>query len=284
MKNMSSNLQAFIFTLTCLSIFAGCNSDVRREGLGGGALAPVKVTLLRESSQGEDSGSSGASAGPKITEFGTIVGKISVNGSIPSLSPLLAQGATTKDSICAAEAVPNQTVVGAGGGLGNVFIYLKKVPNVDVPEPPQDPLLIDQKGCVFIPHTLVVQTGRPVILKNSDPVAHNVNIKGSANQFNSTIPPGGQSEYAFQLTERLPANSVCDFHSWMSAYVLPVDHPWAATSSEDGSFRIENVPAGKMEFAVWHEKVGYIERSLVVDVAPNVDSQMSVSVDSAKLQ
>ncbi|TWT57313.1 hypothetical protein KOR42_06730 [Thalassoglobus neptunius] len=267
-------------------ILSGCDSSVRREGFGGGALSPVKVTLLREAGSGDEEAQSESTAGPKITEFGTLSGRITVSGSIPTLAPLLAQGAATKDAICSAEAVPNQTVVGSDGGLGNVFVYLRRVPNVDVPAPKEEPVVFDQKGCVFVPHAQVVQTGQKVILKNSDPVAHNVNVKGFAGSFNSTVPPNNQSdvETTFSAAEKVPAGVICDFHNWMQAYVFPVDHPWATTSNPDGSFTIENVPAGKMEFVIWHEKLGYIERSVEVEIPAGGESApLELSVDAADL-
>lgn len=272
------------FVLVAVSLMVGCDANIRREGVGGGALAPVKVTLLRDGDTGTDSGAEAVAAGPKITEFGTVTGRISINGNAPQLADLVAKGSAQKDAICSAEAVPNQTVVSENGGLGNVFVYLRKVPNVDVPAPSQEPVEIDQKGCVFIPHALVVQTGQPVLLKNSDPVAHNVKVQGRANTYDGTINPGGSSTHVFSLAESAPAPAVCNFHSWMAATVFPVAHPWAVISSPDGSFKIENVPAGKMEFVIWHEKIGYIERNLVVDIPANGEAApIAVAVDAADL-
>jgi hypothetical protein len=49
----------------------------------------------------------------------------------------------------------------------------------------------------------------------------------------------------------------CNYHPWESAYVLPLDHPYVAISTMDGTFRIPKLPVGQWEFQVWHEKVGY---------------------------
>ncbi|MDB4802693.1 hypothetical protein OAH05_02065, partial [bacterium] len=138
-------------TLTVCSVLtfslSGCDPEVRREGLGGGALTPVKVTLLREAKEGEAGAASESTAGPKITEFGTVTGRISVDGALPTLPSLLAQGQATKDLVCSEKKIENQTVVGTDGGLGNVFIYLRRVPNVDVPAPSEEQLIVDQQGC-----------------------------------------------------------------------------------------------------------------------------------------
>ena len=270
--------------LCTFALLAGCDSSVRREALGGGAITPVKVTLLRDDAGGSDGGSSAADAGPKITEFGTVTGRITVNGTLPQLPDLVAKGSAQKDAICSANTIENESIQGTDGGLGNVFVFLKKVPNVDVPAPSEEAVEIDQKGCVFVPHAVLVQTGQPVIFKNSDPVAHNVKVQGRANTYDGTINPGGQSNYTFQLAESTPAGAICNFHSWMSAVVFPMSHPWGVITALDGTFRIENVPAGKMEFAIWHEKIGYVERGLVVDVPANGEaSPIAVAVDAANL-
>ncbi len=38
-----------------------------------------------------------------------------------------------------------------------------------------------------------------------------------------------------------------------------------------------------MEFVVWHEKTGYVERSLKIDVVPDQTVEVPVKVPAAKL-
>ncbi|TWT57314.1 hypothetical protein KOR42_06740 [Thalassoglobus neptunius] len=213
------------------------------------------------------------------------IGRVTVKGAAPDLPPLLAKGAPTKDQICSEHAVPNETVVASeGGGLANVFVYMKKPPRSGIPEPGDEAAVIDQDGCVFVPHAAILRVGQKVDLKNSDPVAHNVNVKGFANQFNNTIPPGSNQEYSFQAAERLPANVVCDFHNWMSAWVLPLEHPWGGVTDADGYFEITNLPEGEWEFVVWQEAVGYVERSVKIKAAPNSPPiEINFEVDASKL-
>ena len=220
-----------------------------------------------------------------VTGPATFRGRVSVKGSVPELTPLLAKGATTKDQICAAEAVPNQKyVVSADGGLANAFVYMKKAPKSGIPDVPEESVVIDQQGCVFIPHVAIARVGQNVELKNSDPVAHNVNVKGVANQFNNTIPPNNSASVEFEYADRFPAPTVCDFHNWMSAFVLVLDHPWAAVTDENGDFEITGLPDGTWDFVIWHESVGYIERSVKVTAKQNsAPITMDFEVAAAKL-
>lgn len=276
-----------VLTACTLLLCCSCSKSDRREGIGGGALSNVSVTLLTEaSSDNEAETASEAASAAKIESFGTFKGRVFVTGNVPALAPLVAQGQQVKDAICSVHAVPNESViVGSNSGLANVFVFLNKVPNVDVPEPPADPVLIDQKGCKFVPHASIIRVGQPLKMINTDPVAHNVKLTGVAMSFNSTIPGGDETgvETRYQRPERGPIPMACDFHGWMQAYQLAVSHPWAALTKEDGTFEITGVPAGDMEFVVWHEKAGKIEGKLIVNVPADGVAEKEIEVKAAAL-
>ena len=46
------------------------------------------------------------------------------------------------------------------------------------------------------------------------------------------------------------------FIPWMAAYIGVVDHPFFAVSGDDGSFSINNLPAGDYTLEAWHETFG----------------------------
>lgn len=231
----------------------------------------------------------GTAAAAEVIEggFGTIKGKIIVQGNFTPLPPLFAQNAAPKDNaICGAQAAPNETVIVNDGGLANTFVYMSRLPRgIEVPEP-GDAAEFDQKHCVFIPHALVVQTGQLIRVLNDDAVAHNTHTYPKRNSpFNQTVAPNDRSGISLTYTrpETLPLQVGCDIHPWMVAYHLPVDHPWATVSAADGTFEIKNVPSGKHEFKVWHGKAGELERALSVTVKPDETTEVNVEVAVAKL-
>ncbi len=283
MRNLNQ-LTCGLVALALLPV-VGCE-----RGLGGGAYSESQVALIISSTEGGSAGEapSGDSGAPAaVAGFGTIKGTIVVDGAAPALPMLLGKGQATKDAICAVNGVPNESVIAdASGGLANVFIYLKKVPaGVEVPPAPSDKIVFDQKGCIFIPHTFVARVGQTINITNSDPVAHNVHTFSNTKSLNSAIQGNDTkgTDLVYDKAENLPIKTVCDFHAWMDSYHLVVDHPWAALTGPDGSFEIQGVPAGKMEFVVWHEKVGYVERSLKIDVVPDQTVEVPVKVPAAKL-
>lgn len=200
------------------------------------------------------------------TEFAAFKGQVKVDGSVPALPPLKAAGdPTVQDKICVAKAIPDDSViVGAEGGLANVFVFAKKLPaGVKAPPPPTEPAVLDQQGCRFVPQAMVFQTGQPLLMKNSDTVSHNVRTTAIAMPINQIIGPSNTTGIAvtYKKPERLPVQTKCDIHAWMLAYHLPLDHPYAAVTDADGKFEIPNLPAGDWEFIVWHGKAGNIARS-----------------------
>ncbi|MFN2386901.1 MAG: carboxypeptidase-like regulatory domain-containing protein, partial [Thermoanaerobaculia bacterium] len=48
----------------------------------------------------------------------------------------------------------------------------------------------------------------------------------------------------------------CDVHRWMGAYAAVLNHPFFATTGDQGTFEIKNLPAGTYVVEAWHEKYG----------------------------
>ncbi len=224
---------------------------------------------------------------PVTGGFGTIRGRVVVQGEFTALPPIYEKNAAPKDpAVCGIESAPNQSAVVNNGGLANVFIYLGKVPkDVEIPAPPAT-VEFDQRHCVFAPHVLVVQTGQLIKVLNDDAVAHNTHTYPKRNTpFNKTVAPNDRAgiELTYGRPETQPLQVGCDIHPWMIAYHLPVDHPWATVSAADGSFEIRNVPSGSHEFKIWHEKGGELERALAITVKPNETVEIEIPVATSKL-
>ena len=264
---------------------SGCGKA--RTGLGHGASTEPKVTVLLAEGGGAGAAAATPAASAAIAGYGTFKGRVVVNGTVPTLQPLLAQGAPTKDAICAQQTIPDESVVvGPNNGLANVFIYLKKVPGGEIPPPPTEPGVVDQKGCRFVPHAAIFRVGQPLLFKNADSVAHNTAFgPQSSSTFNQSVTANDRTGvgYKYDKPEAVPVRAKCDFHAWMGSYHLPLTHPWAAVTAEDGSFEIKGVPGTAVEFVVWHEKADYINRGLKVTIPVDGEITQEITVDAAKL-
>jgi plastocyanin len=194
-------------------------------------------------------------------EWGTIKGRFLYGGDAPSAAEIKAD----KDiEVCGKHKLVNEELaVGADKGLANVVVFVRdkgvKVHSDAAAEAKAAKVVLDNKDCRFSPHVVVVHTGQPLIIKNSDTVGHNSNVAAIKNPpSNSLIPAGGESSIPFANEEAIPAQVTCNIHPWMKAWVVVRPNPYAAVSAADGSFEIKNVPAGEVELQLWHEKAGYI--------------------------
>jgi plastocyanin len=271
-----------LFTGVTVLCSSGCTE--RLQGIGGGALTPVKVTVLRDANADAGDGTQTQSAPVEtVAGYGTLKGRVTISGALTPRPMLVTVGqAGIADAVCTQNGVPNESVlVSADGGLANVFVYLKKAPNIELPPASTEPVVVDQQGCKFVPHAAIVRVGQTLRMINSDPAAHNVSLPAIG--FNQTISKGQEQLFPIKSKSANPVGMTCSFHGWMSGNVLFVDHPWAVVTGPDGSFEIKGVPAGNMEFVVWHEKAGLVERSLKINIPVDGVAEQAIAVDAGKL-
>ena len=206
-----------------------------------------------------------SATGASAQEWGSLTGRLVLDGSAGDPAEIT----VTKDTeYCGPHKPVDETVVvGETGGLTNAFIYLylkrgKTVPvHPDLESTPTEPAVLDNKGCRFEPHVLVLQTGQPLEITNSDRgIGHNTNAQLLSNPaFNETVSNDSPIKKTFEKAEAYPASVSCNVHPWMKAHLLIRNNPYMANTGEDGSFEIKNIPAGEHDFIFWHESVGNLK-------------------------
>lgn len=152
------------------------------------------------------------------------------------------------------------------GKLANVFVTLKSgVDASKVPPVPATPVELDQRGCVYLPRVVGLRVGQTLAIKNSDPAAHNVNLKAQRNKSSNRSMGIGQKPLEFVFdTRELDILVKCDIHPWMGAQVHAETHPWFAVSDEDGRARISGIPPGEYTVEARHEELGTLVGQLTV--------------------
>ena len=153
-------------------------------------------------------------------------------------------------------------VTSAAGGLGNVFVKL--VGSFPAMPVPAQPVVIDQRGCFYVPRMIGARVGQVLRIKNSDNLLHNVHsLTAKSNAFNVGQPMAGM-QYDFRLKDEEMLHVKCDVHRWMTAFVGVVNHPYFAVSDMTGAFEIDNVPAGTYTIQAWHERYGPVKQTVRV--------------------
>jgi hypothetical protein len=107
--------------------------------------------------------------------------------------------------------------------------------------------------------------------KTKDGVLHNPHgyeVKGSSNttMFNKPLPTKGQViTEKVKLRKHDSAMKVeCDQHGFMQVWFFPVENPYYVIDGNDGTFTIDQVPAGKYEVEAWHPILGHQEKEVTV--------------------
>lgn len=112
---------------------------------------------------------------------------------------------------------------------------------------------LDQRGKRFVPHVIVVQRGSEVDFPNSDPFFHNVFSLYDGKRFDLGLYASGESRPV--LFNRPGVSYIfCNIHPQMSAIVVALDTPYFGTSDRAGNITISDVPEGRYNLRVWHER------------------------------
>lgn len=196
---------------------------------------------------------------------GTVSGKVSYAGTAPKPRPVR----MSSDPLCMKEGAgvtSEVLLVGPGNGLQNSFLYVKDGLAGKTFPAPKTPVVIDQKGCRYVPHVIGVQVGQPVDILNSDPTLHNVHAIAKQNkEFNFGQPNKGMKTTRIFDKPEIMVPLRCDVHGWMNAYAGVVPHPFFAVSAADGSFTIKGLPPGAYTIEAWHERLGTQTMKVTVD-------------------
>ena len=226
--------------------------------------------------------SSSFAAEPK---WGTLEGQIILDGGDPRLpSQVVPVPGLPKRQVLDERLV----VDSATKGIANIIIYLPSRPdsvhpefeqdrNTDRKEKADDEVVLDRNDGRYVPHAMIVRTYQKIRLLNGDNETHNVVTLPIRNsQQNVIVKPNDRVGVVLKpmtISERTPTMVTSGVHVWMSAYVLVVDHPYAAVTDKDGRFEIRNLPVGKHEFRVWHEARGYLEKRYAITIKEGVNPQ-----------
>lgn len=152
--------------------------------------------------------------------------------------------------------------------LGNTVIYL--VPT-DSARPRIRPIetSIAMNGRAFVPRVRVVTPGSRVEFPNQDPFSHNIFSTTRGATFDLGLYPAGRSRDAtFRRAGAFPV--YCNIHPRMTAFVVVTPSPYFVLAGDDGRFTIENVPAGRYQVRVWHERTPEATTDIEVGAAGRV--------------
>lgn len=201
-----------------------------------------------------------------VSGGGKVAGKVNFKGAVPAPRSL----PITKDNqVCGSGNREIVEVNAKGGNLAGAVVYVAKIEKGKAWGEFEKPVL-DQKGCKFTTDVLIVKKDADLTVRNSDPVLHNIHtyeIIGAVRRtmFNLGQPDKGDIKQPIKVRRANAIKIECDAHDFMHAWSFAADNPYAVVTKEDGSFVLDNLPAGDYEIKAWHPVLG--EKSAKVSVA-----------------
>ena len=190
----------------------------------------------------------------EVLEGGEIVGQVKWVGAILEVKQL--QVRKNVEICCPSDQTskpsPRLMVSSKTRGVKNTVVYLANISQGKKLEMPKENPRLDQIQCVYNPHVLIVPARGSIDLVSRDEILHNIHMFGAAS-YNLAFPLANKV-----ITKRLRkpgvVKVVCDAgHSWMSAHIHVVSHPYYSNTDENGNFKLTSVPPGTYELHAWHE-------------------------------
>jgi plastocyanin len=240
--------RAVVFAVIGVGLLVGCKGTVPApEGAGGGSASGAAVKVKQV-----------APLDPAT--LGEVSGVVKLVGKAPE--PVRID--TTMDPACGIGATGDtysEQYAVKDGKLANVYIYVKSGPAVAMAQGASGApaVVLDQKGCSYVPHVVAVMAGGSVEFRNEDSTMHNVHtmptVVGNAAVDISEGPKGKPQAKDFKAAElMIPVR--CNNHPWMNAFINVSATPWFAVTGADGRFDLKGMPAGDYVLGAVQEKLG----------------------------
>lgn len=171
------------------------------------------------------------------------------------------------------------------------------------------PPRIEAIDCRFMPFVNVVRDLHDIVVVNMDPAFHDIQAYETSHLgprvlFNVPLPistryphEAGLSAHFHKHYEGTPITQTvkmtkdrrifsmqCGFHAYMESWALVVDHPYYATTDEDGKFHIEDIPPGTYKLTIWHPylREGY-EQVVTVKAKDTTAVEFKVAAPTGRL-
>lgn len=215
----------------------------------------------------------------EVTNGGIIKGTVTYAGQIPPKQKLK----VTKDvQVCGKEPhYKEDLVVSSNKGLANVVVSITNINQGKSIKALGESFSLDQNGCIFRPHIVIIPAGAELTIINSDGILHNIHTYSEVNPAINVAQPGFKKKMVQKFGNPEVIRVACDVHNWMGGYIVVVDHPYYAVTDNNGNFVITDVPAGTYTLEYWQETLGKQSTEVTVTEGATIEANFEFLAASA---
>jgi plastocyanin len=155
-----------------------------------------------------------------------------------------------------------------------VVIYLENVRGT--PPKPKHNAVIRQREKQFDPPLTIVVKGTTVDFPNEDKIFHNVFSVSRPARFDLGLYKSGTAK-SVEMKRPGTVDVYCNIHPEMIAKVKVLDNAFYTITGSDGTFKIENVPAGEYPIVAWLPTGDEARGTVVVKPGAAAEVKLEVS-------
>jgi len=213
----------------------------------------------------------GSAPATQAQDTGSLSGRITFAGAPP---PKKKVDVTKDQEVCGKSEIYDESlVVGPDKGVKNVVVIVQGAKDGKFASQKVE---MDQKGCEYLPHVVVVPTTGQLDLLNSDGVLHNIHTHSTANPEINVAQPKFKKVLTEKFTKPEIIKATCDAHAWMSGWIVATDHPFVGVTDDKGNFAIKDIPPGKYTVEIWHETLG--KQAKEVSIKAKEDAKLTLQL------